>query len=363
MNKIDTPVIHESAAELELVQYETHITNFDAAQEQHEIETEIEKDKVVSEVNSKAKSTSYQRCSSLLKFLLEDPALFSFCKLVLVIIYGLGTNTQWSYCNKASEGIAYTCYFSSPDDFEDECQRNCGLGGSASSYYDPNVKNPYYSGGSYICEVPNSCMCIGWVVGDLILIVLNLLHFFIQLIFFFTFGDFNPQQKMFDLVNSKYYGFCESHAVEVLFCPTNCILPILESAVFFLAVVKAVLGQHTEDKGDCNAASDGNSLGIILLTAILLSESYKANFDRAIKALKQSENSYFVRLCWALEALLRVDIALVFATLMNVQGAIGTIYICTIFPFCLWRPKQQEQDYRKVHESHQAKTAEPELEI
>jgi hypothetical protein len=240
--------------------------------------------------------------------------LYSFGKLMATIAFTLLVNDAYSHCfNPGHYYLGSTCavaYSQSYDIYSEEstmhhsytCASSC-FGSRflpiilypplpADTNYPPLPPTPWECTVSYSGE----CLCNNWVVFQLMIIILHVIHYGVQCYFYIRYNYFDPQQNQINCVET--YAFAGQNLMLFLTHPSMCFLSVLEAAAIVIVWVDVFLPPNAYCRGEYTI----NVSKLPFAGFITFMEVYKANVSTCLKLFKAGE--YW----WSVWSLVRIDL-------------------------------------------------------
>ena len=262
----------------------------------------------------------------------EFAIVFSFIKLILSIFLSLYLSDYWKSCAINADNENYKCTATSPNM---ACTTQNGCFMTTYSAVGAQCKQQCYFGGYSVVGIDDNhdcygyvdrnCLCDFWSSTTLVVICLNIIHFMVQLVYFYSGYNFNPQMISFHI---SAYGTTKD-VFMLLILPRNCLLSFIEISTIIFAWLPLVYGS-SDLKNSITCDDNGLRSQTALITTyyqpilygilITLMESYKANIQCVIDF--NIYNDILIDKLIGLTYLLRLDIALYFGSMQLVQSIV-----------------------------------------
>ena len=170
--------------------------------------------------------------------------------------------------------------------------------------------------------ISNTCACNNWMILKFTVIMLNIIHFVLQCIFYLRYNSFDPQQYQIDCVQE--YSFVGNNLTLFLSHPGICFLSVLETGILVIGWLGVILqpGLQCSNSHEINGVAIPTFIYSYGFAAFLtFMEVYKANMSTSTKYLRQWSFG------WSIWSLLRVDLFIFYGFTLFLQTF--------IFPFSL----------------------------
>jgi hypothetical protein len=260
-------------------------------------------------------------CGSVLVFvdrlLKRFTVVYSGLKLLGTIAFTLFANTSYTACSHPGEyhygstcnmDYFWTSYLDGQYDdsvfslsHTDPCLSLCA---SSSSYPTrinyPPITVPYtppLPPVPWQCtsEISGECICSNWFTFQFTVILLHVIHYFVQCYFYIRYNYFDPQQNQINCVET--YTFAGNNLTLFLTQPSMCFLSAIEAVCIVIVWLEVILNPGA----NCYGGSL-NLYHIQFAVFITFTEVFKANLSTCGKLWKQ--NAYW----WAVWSLIRIDL-------------------------------------------------------
>lgn len=278
----------------------------------------------------------------------------SFLKCVILVTYSFVSNSDWRAC--FSDGYALSCTASwtpaeyTTEDFSPLCFKQCDF--FVTGYVDPSCSHyncgtcPAYTADNGDCQcsasVSNKDLCKSWLTSGFFLLIVAVLHFFMQVYYWLAYNNVDPLGDTYEEVLSRrWLMFCGR--LTIIHVPQYCIYSLLEG---FCGSIIVVIGLWP---CEVFCGKSGQELALVykqiyLMCAVIVFEFMKLNIYCALKPLlrkgkyENSNLSIWYRICTSVCEFLRPDYFFLFSELMIYQLAI-LLYACiTAYPWYYWSP-------------------------
>ena len=263
--------------------------------------------------------------------LFDFAIVFSFIKMIASIVLSLCLSDYWKSCSATATNENYLCtasgdymacttengcFLTDSTTVGEQCRDRCFFGVYSVVGVDASGCYGY---------VDKNCLCYFWSSTTLIVICLNIIHFAIQLAYYYFGYDFNPQTIPFKIAA---YGSSKDVYV-LLFLPRNCLLSCVEVLTVMFAWFPLVYGS-SELQSSITCDDNGLRSQTAVITTyyqpvlyglfITLMELYKANLQ-CMFDFNLYDNIFIDKLI-GLTYLLRFDIAACYGFIQLVQSLV-----------------------------------------
>jgi hypothetical protein len=246
--------------------------------------------------------------------------VYSFAKLCGAILFTVFVSRGYQYCaNPGQYHDGITCpitYETNSDTGVLEHSSSC-FSSCFDTAFPPRITYPSLPSpdcpplppSPWECNVSisNECLCSNWVVFQLVIIILHVVHYGVQCYFYIRYNYFDPQQNQINCVET--YAFAGDNLMLFLTHPWMCFLSVLEAAAIVIVWVDVVLPPNAF----CGGSYTFNMDKLPFAAFITFLEVYKAN---ASTFLKLSKNDDF---WWALWSLIRIDLFVFYGLTLFLQ--------------------------------------------